>query len=181
MFDSHTCDGTGRRDADLIAAAMTLPLRERYRRATRATDVWPREHTAIGNGPHTLQTMAIGHRPNRYSASWLGGVPASGILPRERPPMTPEQAQHLVAEVAGRFEQREDAFDALLARGLCEHTAGYVLDMIDMAHSRAVTNFIGVPLRNMSSNVDDDPVFRAALDHFLARIPRSPRPWWKFW
>jgi hypothetical protein len=63
--------------------------------------------------------------------------------------------------------------------------------MIDMAYSRSLMlSGIGLPMRNMSSNVDRDPVFKAALAHFQREMrsanpagvrDRASKPWWKFW
>jgi hypothetical protein len=110
-----------------------------------------------------------------------------------------ESAQAWVDFVAGKFATREEAERALSEQGLCEDDSTYILDMIDMAYSRAVmSSVIGVPMKNMTSNVDRDPVFLAALTYFqralmkVAPLPtpaeaapaeeRAPsKPWWKFW
>ena len=98
-----------------------------------------------------------------------------------------DRAREWVELIAGRFDRREDAERELSAHGLDEQEAAYVLGMIDMAYSRSVMhNAIGLRLKNMRSNVDDDPLFKAALAHFQremksrAGTPPS-RPWWKFW
>jgi hypothetical protein len=96
-----------------------------------------------------------------------------------------ERAEAWVQAIAGKFDRREDAESALAAHGLCEADRSYILDMIDMAHSRATTHAIGLRLSNMSSNVDRDPIFRAALRHFLTELRAAglvpSKPWWKFW
>lgn len=66
--------------------------------------------------------------------------------------------------------------------------------MIDMAYARSFVDSVGLPLEKVQSNVDDDPVFKAALRRFMAlneaRRPSTPatkvsagrsKPWWKFW
>lgn len=94
-------------------------------------------------------------------------------------------ARDCVNLIAGKFEQREDAEQELSARGLCDEDAAYILDMIDMAYSRSfMHNVIGLRMNNMTSNVDDDPVFKAALAHFQREMPSmiaGGKPWWKFW
>lgn len=118
--------------------------------------------------------------------------------------MTPEeQAKALVDMIAGKFATRADAERELLSHGFCADDTEYILDTIDMACSRATMHGIGLPLANMSSNVDDDPIFKAALAHFLRgpermrsetgskplpmepesaeSVPLRKKPWWKFW
>jgi hypothetical protein len=98
-----------------------------------------------------------------------------------------ERAEAWVQAIAGQYDRREDAENALAAQGVCALDTAYILDMIDMAYSRAVTHAIGIPLANMSSNVDNDPIFKAALRHFLAEMraagqlstaPPAAKPWW---
>lgn len=102
-----------------------------------------------------------------------------------------DRAREWVNLIAGKFDRREDAARELSLHGLCEQDAAYILDMIDMAYSRSVMhNAIGLPMKNMRSNVDGDPVFRAALAHFQRAMKSASseagrdgatKPWWRFW
>lgn len=79
-------------------------------------------------------------------------------------------AESLINDFSGGAS-REDGQRKLLSMGFCEEDSEYVLDMIEMAYGRASMAYIGVPLKNMSSNVDGDPYFRAALKIYLDRMP----------
>ena len=85
-----------------------------------------------------------------------------------------DSAKALVESLIDDFgggASREDGQRKLLSMGFGEDDSEYVLDMIEMAYGRASMAYIGVPLKNMSSNVDGDPYFRAALKIYLDRVP----------
>jgi hypothetical protein len=89
----------------------------------------------------------------------------------------PDGVMTLVESLINDFSggaSREEGQRKLLSMGFCEEDSEYVLDMIEMANGRASMAYIGVPLKNMSSNVDDDPYFRAALKINLDRMPPKP-------
>lgn len=70
---------------------------------------------------------------------------------------------------------REDELQKLMGMGLCQEQSDAILDMVEMAHGRATMLYMGIPQGNMSSNVDDDPYFRAAVKIFTKRMPPRKR------
>ena len=87
-----------------------------------------------------------------------------------------DDARPLVESLINDFSggaSRRDAQEKLSLIGFCEEDSDYILDMIEMAYSRAATASLGVPLKNMRSNVDDDQFFKAALKIYLDKMPRQ--------
>jgi hypothetical protein len=94
---------------------------------------------------------------------------------------TPQEAERLCDLIVGRFTRRADAHAELIAHGLTDDYAKYVLDVIDHAYGRAILVPLGV--QHISSEIDDNVLFVTALNRFLQWQPPPPlkKRWWQFW
>lgn len=97
---------------------------------------------------------------------------------------TSQEAERLCDLIVGRFTRRADAHAELIAHGLMDDYAKYVLDVIDLAYGRAILMPLGV--RRIKSEIDDNVLFVTALNRFLQWHSEPPPPplkkrWWQFW
>lgn len=87
-----------------------------------------------------------------------------------------ETIVHQIIDEFTKGATRDEWLQKLLSMGICEEDSNYILDMIELAYSRAYMAKMGMSLADMSSNVDDDKFFRAALKVYLQLFGIAGQP-----
>jgi hypothetical protein len=93
-----------------------------------------------------------------------------------------EQLVDFVIETQKRLGDSQALVDAVASLGMTTDEADDVVSTVRDAYCRFMLYSAGAQSQNFHGDNEEDAIFNAALNRFLAdSTPQKRKPWWKFW